>query len=220
QEQRVAAYRNRRDELLEGLLEAEDVALGRSNRAIERAEVAARDAHVRVIDVPVDDVGDDALGVLPGANRIGELAEQVCRRVAIELERLGAIDASAVQNLPGSFVQHHFRRVRKAVAIDTFRDPAYVPLRYVGRVPRRDRFHHVADPPKRIPVFGGAAPTRGPRRSRGTTAAPSPRLGRDRNAYYPLGMRGPAARRRRWPSHIRRRSPDTTRRLRPAPPGA
>ena len=52
------------------------------DRTIERAEVAPRDAHVRVVDVAVDDVGDDALGMLAGANGVGEPAEDVRGRVA------------------------------------------------------------------------------------------------------------------------------------------
>ena len=54
---------------LEDLLEAEDVALGVPDRAVERTEVAARHADVRVVDVAIDDVGDDALGMLAARAR-------------------------------------------------------------------------------------------------------------------------------------------------------
>jgi len=43
--------------------------------AVEGAELTVGDADVGVIDVPVDDVGDDALRVLPPALGVGELAE-------------------------------------------------------------------------------------------------------------------------------------------------
>ncbi len=59
QQQLHAAERDRLVDLPEDLLEAEDVAFGRADRPVERAEVAARDADVRVVDVAVDDVGDD-----------------------------------------------------------------------------------------------------------------------------------------------------------------
>ena len=64
--------------------------------AVERAEVAARDADVRVVDVAVDDVGDDALRMLARADGVGQATEQVRRRVAIELQRFRRIDAAAV----------------------------------------------------------------------------------------------------------------------------
>ena len=60
QQQLHAADGDRFVDLPEQLVEAEDVALGRSDRPIERAEVALRDADVRVVDVAIDDVGDDA----------------------------------------------------------------------------------------------------------------------------------------------------------------
>ena len=88
QQQLHAADGDRLVDLAEELVEAEHVALRRSDRTVERAEVALRDAHVRVVDVAVDDVGDDALGMLARADGVGQPAEQRRRRVAIELERL------------------------------------------------------------------------------------------------------------------------------------
>ena len=95
QQQLHAADGDRFVDLPEQLVEPEHVALGRSDRPVERAEVALRDADVRVVDVAVDDVGDDALGMLAGADAVGEPAEQRRRRVPIQLERFGGADASA-----------------------------------------------------------------------------------------------------------------------------
>ena len=61
QQQLAAAERDRLFDLPEDLVEPERVALRRSDGPIERAELAARDADVRVVDVAVDDVGDDAV---------------------------------------------------------------------------------------------------------------------------------------------------------------
>ena len=97
QQQLTAAERDRLVDLPEDLVEAEDVAFGRSDRTVERAEVAARDADVRVVDVAIDDVGDDAVGMLAGADLVGQPAEQRRRRVQVELERLGAIEPSAAR---------------------------------------------------------------------------------------------------------------------------
>ena len=87
QQQLTAAKRDRLVDLSKDLLEAEDVALGRSDGTIERAEVAARDADVRVVDVAIDDVGDDAVGVLACADLVGQPAEERRGRVRVELER-------------------------------------------------------------------------------------------------------------------------------------
>ena len=59
-QQLVAADGNRLVDLPEDLIEGEDVALAGADRTVERAEVAPRDADVRVVDVAIDDVGDDA----------------------------------------------------------------------------------------------------------------------------------------------------------------
>ena len=95
QQQLHAADGDRLVDLAEQLVEAEHVAFRRSDRPVERAEVALRDADVRVVDVAVDDVGDDAVGVLAGADGVGQLAEERRRRRAIELERLVGVDAVA-----------------------------------------------------------------------------------------------------------------------------
>ena len=55
-------------DLAEDLVEPQHVAVGRSDRSVERAEVAPRHTDVGVVDVAVDDVGDDALGMFAGAD--------------------------------------------------------------------------------------------------------------------------------------------------------
>src|SRR5262245_13584358 len=77
QEQLVAADGDGLVDLLEDLLEAEHIAFARSDWPVERAEVAARHADVRVVDVAVDDVRHDPLGVLASADRVGEPAKQL-----------------------------------------------------------------------------------------------------------------------------------------------
>src|SRR5438874_1340220 len=59
QQQLHAANLDRLVDLPENLVESENISIGRSNLAIKRAEVAPRDADVRVVDVSVDDVSDD-----------------------------------------------------------------------------------------------------------------------------------------------------------------
>ena len=68
------------------LLEAEHVALVVLGPAVERAELAVGDADVGVVDVPVDDVGDDRFRVLAPALGVGQLAELEQRGPLVELE--------------------------------------------------------------------------------------------------------------------------------------
>ena len=88
QQQLVAAERPGLVDLAEDLLEAEDVAFGMADGAVERAEVAAGDADVGVVDVAVDDVGDDAVGMLAPPDRVGHPSEPQRRGVAVEVQRL------------------------------------------------------------------------------------------------------------------------------------
>ena len=99
EQQLHAADGDRLVDLPKHLVEPEHVPFRRSDRPIERAEVALRDADVRVVDVAVDDVGDDPLGMLAGADAVGQPAEQRRRGVPIQLERLGGVDAPAAANL-------------------------------------------------------------------------------------------------------------------------
>ena len=57
------------------LLLGQQVPLARRQVAVERAEGALGDADVRVVDVAVDDVGDDALRMEPLAHGVGEQAQ-------------------------------------------------------------------------------------------------------------------------------------------------
>src|SRR6187401_2242297 len=63
QQQLNAAYLDRLVDLAEDLVEAEYVSLIRADIAVKSAKVALRHADVRVVDVPVDDVGDCAVGM-------------------------------------------------------------------------------------------------------------------------------------------------------------
>ena len=68
------------------LLEAQHIALIVLGPAIERAELAVGDADVGVVDVAVDDVGDDRVRVLPPALGVGQLAELEERGALVELQ--------------------------------------------------------------------------------------------------------------------------------------
>ena len=104
-----SAERNRLVDLPEDLVEPEDVAFGGSDRAVERAEAAPRDADVRVVDVAIDDVGDDARRVLSRADAVGELSEKPRRRRAIQLESLVGRDASSGADLVSKLLDAHQR---------------------------------------------------------------------------------------------------------------
>ncbi len=95
QQQLHAADRDGLVDLAEDLVEAEDIAAGIADGPVERAEVAARDADVRVVDVSIDDVGDDACRMLAGANVVGHAGQPIGRRLAIEKQRLVRRDAAA-----------------------------------------------------------------------------------------------------------------------------
>src|SRR5215207_2189698 len=99
QQQLPASELDRLVDLAEDLLEAQDVAVARSNHAVERAEVTAGDTDVGVIDVAVDDIGDDPARMLPGTDPVGELTEQRGRRVQVQLGCLAAIDSPSAPYL-------------------------------------------------------------------------------------------------------------------------
>src|SRR5205085_2890347 len=80
---------------------------GGADIAIKRAEVAFGHAHVRVVDVAIDDVRHHRLGMLPRADAIGEVPEDVRRRLAIQLERLVGINARAIGDPPGEIGNVH-----------------------------------------------------------------------------------------------------------------
>ena len=79
------------------LLDRVRPALGVLRRPVEGAELARRDADVGVVDVAVDQVGDDAVRVATPADRVGRLAERVQRRVGVEQQRLLGRDPAAVR---------------------------------------------------------------------------------------------------------------------------
>ena len=82
-----AAEVDRLLELLGQLLARQHVALGLvGGRAVEVAELAARDADVRVVDVAIDDVGDDVVGVERAAALVGGGAELERGRVGVEAQ--------------------------------------------------------------------------------------------------------------------------------------
>ena len=96
-------------DLCADLLGREDVAVVVALGPHEGAELAVDVADVRVIDVPVDDVGDDLVAVTVvgralalAAARVGQFAEFGQRR-EIELLRLLGRDASAVEDLVFDF---------------------------------------------------------------------------------------------------------------------
>ena len=71
------------------LLEREDVAFRVLRPPVERAELAVGDAHVGVVDVAVDDVRDDVVGVPLAALRVGEGAQLGERGALVQLEQFG-----------------------------------------------------------------------------------------------------------------------------------
>ena len=83
-------------QLLAELLAREHVALGMPDGPIERAEAAARRADVRVVDVAIDDVRDDALRMLAAAHRVRREAELEEAAFAEEALALGGREALAV----------------------------------------------------------------------------------------------------------------------------
>ena len=68
------------------LLERQRVPLAVFWPAVKGAEPAVGDADVRVVDVPVDDIRDDAVRVLRGAGLVCLEPELEERRVRVEIE--------------------------------------------------------------------------------------------------------------------------------------
>src|SRR6185436_20025307 len=108
--------------LPEDLLEAEHVAVAVSHFAVERAEVAARDANVGVVDVAIDDVGNDRLRVLETADGISHATKPVRWRLPIQQQRL--IAGQPATSLDTRFVlaQVHgsYRRKEERKAVLSF----------------------------------------------------------------------------------------------------
>ena len=83
-----AAERNRLVDLGADLIDGADISVGRARPAIERAERADHIADVRVVDVAIDDVGDDVVGMTLLANFISSSADP---RDVVRFEQRGAI---------------------------------------------------------------------------------------------------------------------------------
>ena len=86
-------------ELLVDLVEGDDIAVGILLGSVKGAELAVDVADIRVVDVPVDDVGDDIVPLAPVGPGQRQLAAvigqcpQLLKRQAIELQRLLRRDA-------------------------------------------------------------------------------------------------------------------------------
>ena len=131
EEKLIAADGDRLFDLAQDLFKAKNVPFGRTHRAVERAEVAPRDADVRIVDVAIDDVGDDAVRMLTGTDPVGQEPEHMCRRVPIKIERFGGAHAPPCSYLPGKRIDHRSsRRVRCAApglhARSTAPHPGYI----------------------------------------------------------------------------------------------
>ena len=107
QEELNAADFDRLVDFPEDLVEAEYISLIGADIAVERAEVALRHAHVRVVDVPVDDVSDCVAGVLAPADIVGQTAQYMRGRVQVQLERLVCTDATTVADFPNDALDTH-----------------------------------------------------------------------------------------------------------------
>ena len=106
EQQLDAANRNRFFDLAEDLLEAEHVTITCADLPVERTKIAARHTDIRVIDVAIDDVGDDAFRMASGADQIGGAAEPVRWRFAIEEQRLVGGQTAALFDATLKLTQH------------------------------------------------------------------------------------------------------------------
>src|SRR5207245_1259446 len=107
-----AASIDDRLELRAKLIAREHVAFGVTDGAIERAEAAARRAHVGVVDVAIDDVRDDVVRVLAAADGVGREAEIEEAGVREEALAFGRADAFAVGGARERLVERRARAAR------------------------------------------------------------------------------------------------------------
>ena len=75
-------------DLLADLLKRQGVPFPMLRTTIEGAEATVRNTDVRVVDVAVDDVGNDTAGMLRLTHAIGFHAEFEQRRVGVEIEKV------------------------------------------------------------------------------------------------------------------------------------
>ena len=92
-----AAQVERLLDLLEDRLLGQNVPFGVAHGPVERAEAAILGAEVGVVDVAVDDVGDDALGMPLAADGIGLHADTDEVVGTEQIERFCASDHSGTQ---------------------------------------------------------------------------------------------------------------------------
>ena len=62
--------------------------------------IVPRHAHVGVVDVAIDDVGDDPVRVPRGPRGVGQLSEPVRRQIRVQGEGFGGVEAPAVEDAP------------------------------------------------------------------------------------------------------------------------
>ena len=94
-------------QLLIHLLMGDDIAVGLFLRAVEGTELAVDIADVRVVDVPVDDIGDDliplpvkSIGSCQHPAMIGQ-GPKLLQRQTVEFQRLLGGDARALDHAVG-----------------------------------------------------------------------------------------------------------------------
>ena len=92
--------------LVEDDLARQDVAFLMAHRPVEGAEAAVFGAEVGVVDVAVDDVGDDAIGMMLPANGVGLHAD------ADQVVGLEHIDGFSAGNHSGTFILAVYNRGR------------------------------------------------------------------------------------------------------------
>src|SRR5690349_14512077 len=91
----AALHQNSRAAQIDGLLNLledhvfrVDVALGVPHRPVEGAEAAILGAEIRVVDVAIDDVADDPVGMVLAAHRVGRHPDADQIVAAEEVDRL------------------------------------------------------------------------------------------------------------------------------------
>src|SRR5262249_58126009 len=100
------ALRGRELDLAEHLLDGQRVGLGIAGLAIERAELAVGDAHVRVVRVRVDHERDDLLRVARIPRLGGERAELEQGRLVEEPAAFDAVEPLAGERLVANRRDH------------------------------------------------------------------------------------------------------------------